>query len=257
MTDLNRIKEDPKLCSLDNEVSGNITFKAGSSNSISQSEFFSLLSIVTVPNFSLQFTKLSYSQQIILPPTLLRNHSTLASLFLKLSSLFTLVSEEICFLSLLIFNVCHPEMFPQSYQTSNSSFLLLWDVELLKRISYVSSPLFLYSHSSSLPLWSSVWLPPTLLTHLCDMCPCLQIQNFFNSSILASQQPLAIVAHLLSEASPSTAITLNFPVLPCLLLPSLPTFQLQMQIHPKFFFLKLFLFTSFYLTCSHGFNCSL
>ena len=116
---------------------------------------------------------------------------------------------------------------------------------------------FSLSHSSSLPLWSSIWLPPTLLTHLCDMCLCLQIQNFFNSSILASRQPLAIVDHLLSEASPSTAITLNFPVLPCLLLPSLPTFQPQMQIHPKFFFLKLFLFTSFYLTCSHGFNCSL
>ena len=186
-----RIKEDPKLFSLDNEVRGNITFKAGSSNSISQSESFSLLSTVTVPNFSLQFTKLSYSQQIILPPTLLRNHCTLASLFLKLSSLFTPVSKEIYFLSFLIFTVCHPEMFPQSYQASNSSFLLLWDVELLKRISYFQAHFF-STISSSPPLWSPIWLLPTLLTHLCDMCSCLQIQNFFNSSTLASQQPLTV-----------------------------------------------------------------
>ena len=145
-----RIKEDPKLCSLDNEVRGNITFKSGSSNSISQSESFSLLSTGTVPNFSLQFTKLSYSQQIILPPTLLRNHCTLASLFLKLSSLFTLVSKEI-FLSFPIFTVCHPEMFPQSYQASNSSFLLLWDVELLKRISYFQAHFFPTISSSPRP----------------------------------------------------------------------------------------------------------
>lgn len=99
---------------------------------------------------------------MILPPTLLRNHSTLASICLRLSSLFTPVSEKVSFLSFLIFNVSSIQKCSLSLaKTSNSSFLLLWDVELLKRISYVSCLLFLYNHSPPLPLWSSIWLPPT------------------------------------------------------------------------------------------------
>ena len=118
------IKEDKKLCSLENEVGGNITFKAGSSNTISQSagilfftchsdcsKFFSpghQIVLLSADDLASYFTKKSFHVSFYLPQIVFPIHSCFRRGFFSFLPYFQCIF--------------HPEMFPQSCQNLKFKF---------------------------------------------------------------------------------------------------------------------------------------
>lgn len=221
-------------------------------------ESFSLLTTLSVPDFSLQVTKLSSSQQMILPPTLLKKYSPLPSIHLKFS-LFSLVSEEMFVLFLPHFQwVFHPEIVPQSCQKPQIPFFFFcheMNVPQESSLSPAHSLSLITSHPSHRAFQLGIFLP--LPAHLFEACLYLPIQIPCNSSLTGSQQPppLPITSlrdSLLRPPLPYLPVALSLLVTSSSSLSSLNIDTSWVLLAKNF---SLHIFNNF--SCSRGFNSSL